>query len=195
MKKEETLTLEEVKRILYLCQVANNNKEILVSELAKELSVKKTTLTQFLLDNSLCVNCSNSNKGLLVHSVFSSPEENPYTQQWLDKTIRDWSKTLYMSQWNCYGQLEEFYLSIDTQTNQPSNSQNYGLWRNTQSKIDSLIEGRHYHKGIGSVDMWSGTTIPYAVSIKQMHNLIEDGWTLKGTLPDEIKSIVKQKGE
>ena len=197
---KDQLTLDSIQQIYRLCSTADCSSEVPVTELAKELSVKKTLLMSFILENDKCFLVKNSPKGLLVTNVFLSPDQNPYTEEWLNRTKQEWKRKLYVSQWNCYGHLEEYFLPEEFSRSeydhkQPNNERNTFLWRNTEEKLKSLEEKRHYHHGTGSVDMWTGTKLPYAVSISEMENLINDGWILEGTLPDQIKEKLKKTHE
>lgn len=196
---KDQLTLDSIQQIYRLCSAADCSSEVPVTELAKELSVKKTLLMSFILENDKCFLVKNSPKGLLVTNVFLSPDRNPCTEEWLNRTKQEWKRKLYVSQWNCHGYLEEYYLPeefscSEYEHKQPNNERNTFLWRNTEEKLKSLGEKRHYHQGIGSTGMcmWSDEKLPYAVSISEMENLIADGWLLEGTLPDQIKEKLKK---
>ena len=202
MKKEElTITIQSVMRIYKLLVMADNKHSIHVSEMAKEMGVKRTLLTEFILDNADNFRTGQDQKGLYVLQVFESGDKNPWCKLWLERVKEEEASTLTVIQWDCYGQKEEYYLPDDTakvdnckyDTNPPYDRW-YWMWRNTTAKMDKVRESGHFHKGIGSYDTWSGTTLPYCLTVEEMKALIEDGWTLKGELPKEIIEMQKKGG-
>lgn len=195
MKKEEILiNIQSVHRIYCLLSVADNKKSILVSEIAKEMGIKRTMLTEFVLDNPDNFVIAQDTKGLTIKQCFLDGSNNPYSKIWLENKKNHDVNTLYVYQWDCYGIKEEYYLPDDSATvdnckydTTPPYNNRYWMWRNTTEKMKKVKASGHFHKGTGSTGMWSGTTLPYCLSIEEMKALIADGWTLKGELPNEIR--------
>ena len=191
---EQTIDIKNVARIFGLLQKVNNSGSVYVSELAKEMNVKKTALMAFILDNPRLFKSSSDKKGATLRKVYLSPAENPYDKAFLENIKATWSKWLYVLQWDCYGKKEEYYLPDESGTRDnykydysyPYDRQVW-LWRNTREKMEKVKESGHFHKGTGSTGMWSGTSIPYCVSIEEMKALIDDGWHLEGELPKEVR--------
>ena len=184
--------IKEIKKIFEILLKVNNSNNVLVAELSKELDVKKSALGAFILDNPFFFETIQDTKGMRISGVFLSEKDNPFTEKWLEAKKERWKNILYIRQWNCYGQLEDFYVSEDikgiTGSNTSYESMTW-LWRNTPEKIKRFITTGHFHKSIGSIDTWRGWEIPYALSADEMKALITEGWTLTGTIPDSIKKL------
>lgn len=191
---KEFPSLRVIKKVYGLLVMANNRNAIYVTELAKELSVKKTALVEFILANEGCFKRYQDKKGMYLLNVFNGAADNPETQEWLERQKHVWSHKLQVAQWDCYGTKEEYYLLDDSAKvddfkydNCPPYDRRYFLWRNTTEKMNKVKESGHFHKGVGSTGMWSGTTLPYCLTTDEMIALIDDGWTLMGEVPEEVK--------
>ena len=188
------IQIESIVRIVRLLQKANNEPAVLVSETAKEMGVKKTDLTEFILSHPGLFRTTSDKKGLRISNAFISEDTNPYSPLWLERQQREWAKTLYVVQWNCYGQLEDYYLPRDFTHNSYSDKRYSDMvdkWRNTKEKIDAVEKSGHFYKGTGSIDTWSGTELPYCLRAEHMKALIDEGWTLEGELPELIVEYQK----
>ena len=183
------LYIDEIKEVYTLLTKANCTFSIYISELAKELEVKKTYLMKFIQDNPLLFKVKIDKKGLIIEEVYLSIEDNPYTQEYLDKKKSEWANKLFVSRWDYYGQPGPFYIEEDknpggTDCLKKPYYMNYWLWRNTKEKMEKFMKSGHFHEGIGSVDWMSGTKIPYCLSAPEMKALIAEGWELE-TSPSE----------
>ena len=143
---------------------------------------------EFINVNSRLFRLENDKKGLRIKTAYPSVSDNPYNQEWLERKQKEYAKTLYVRQWNCYGQLENFYVGTDASSvNDKSYEDRKYLWRNTKEKMEAFIKTGHFFEGTGSTGMWSGTTLPYCLKYEHMIALIDEGWTLDGELPEKVR--------
>ena len=185
------IDIHKVIRVVDLLKQVNNANSCLVSEVAKEMGVKKTDLMEFINENTKLFLTVNSPKGKSIRYAYPSAECNHYTEEWLAKAKRDYAKTIYVSQWNCYGQLENYYVTQDANSiydNSCSFEDKKYLWRNTAEKMDAFIKSGHFFAGIGSTGMFTGTSLPYCLKVEHMKALVDEGWTIIGeNIPASIK--------
>ena len=185
MKKIE---INQIIRVVNLLKQVNNQFSALVAETAKEMGVKKTDLMEFINVNSRLFRLENDKKGLRIKTAYPSVSDNPYNPEWLERKQKEYARTLYVRQWNCYGQLENFYVGTDASSvNDKSYEDKKYLWRNTREKMEAFIKTGHFFEGTGSTGMWSGTTLPYCLKYEHMIALIDEGWTLDGELPKKVR--------
>lgn len=184
----KTIEINQIIRVVNLLKQVNNQFSALVAETAKEMGVKKTDLMEFINVNSRLFRLENDKKGLRIKTAYPSVSDNPYNQEWLERKKKEYAKTLYVRQWNCYGQLEDFYVGTDASSvNDKSYEDKKYLWRNTKEKMEAFIKTGHFFEGTGSTGMWSGTTLPYCLKYEHMIALIDEGWTLDGELPEKVR--------
>lgn len=184
----KTIEINQIIRVVNLLKQVNNQYSALVAETAKEMGVKKTDLMEFINVNSRLFRLENDKKGLRIKTAYPSVSDNPYNQEWLERKQKEYAKTLYVRQWNCYGQLENFYVGTDASSvNDKSYEDKKYLWRNTKEKMEAFIKTGHFFEGTGSTGMWSGTTLPYCLKYDHMIALIDEGWTLDGELPEKVR--------
>ncbi len=139
--------LHEIIHIVSLLKKVNCENYALVSEVAKEMGVKKTNLMQFIDDNpklfkvvpyigGITSNQKSKNYGLVIKAVFLTPEENPETEEWLAKQKALWEKKLHVDEQLYYSQ-HEFWCFPEEYD---QDSKRYHLWRNTPEKFKELEE-------------------------------------------------------
>lgn len=180
------MDINEIKRRFDLLKKVNNESYCLVSELAKELKVSKTDLMQFIEDNhdlfSLGVitdpisNRVAKNKGLLIKNVYLTSAENPTTDEWIEKKVKENKKYIYINEIEYYGRIEGYYISRDSEKG--SHNREY-LWRNTKEKLDKLVEQGIVCKHtfcIGNMSDCYSSTFEYALLGDWENKLIENGW-------------------
>lgn len=197
MQNTVTITIAAVVRIVRLLKTANNEGYAYVSETAREMGVRKTDLTEYILDNPKLFVTGNESKGMVIRKAYERAEQNPANEEWLNATLTAWDKRLYVKQWNCYGQLEENYVnedktSYDTPEKTPYDMKPW-LWRNTGDKMKAFIESGHHHQGTGSTGTFSGTVLPYCLNIDEMKALVDEGWRLDGAVPQSITDYQNKK--
>ena len=151
-----------IKNRFDLLKTATLQRAILIKDIAKELKESTTDLMQFVLDNPklfateevwsyknkphyyyICgrkcketISVKDKLKGLGIAEVYLSAEDNFRTDEWLEKQIRLYSKTIWLSKWDNYGTIEGEYVSEDTE----EGGRKFKYWRNTPEKIAELKE-------------------------------------------------------
>ena len=136
------MEISEIKRIVELLKKVNCAHIALISEVAKEMGVKKTALMQFIEDNpklfKLGEHQSRSAKGwvktvgLAIQEVYLTPEENPDTEEWMEKMKKAWENKIHVGEQTYYGYHEYFCI--------PEDDGKEGKYRNTYGKIKFLEE-------------------------------------------------------
>ena len=174
------MNIENVKEVFNLCCQANGMKVIRITDLAKELGVKKTVLMKFINENCNLFNTfysskakKESDKVLLIKDVFLTPTDNPSTEEWLEKKIVDNLKYIHIDEWNNYGRIEGYYVNVDADGRE-------ALWRNTETKIQRLknegilIDGTFYIGGFGDCSSHKKETV---ITKEGLNRLEELGWS------------------
>lgn len=133
----------EIKRITELVQKVNCARIALVSEVAKEMGVKKTALMQFIEDNpklfKIIEHQSRSAKGwvktvgLAIQNVYLIPDDNPDTEEWLEKKKAEWEKKIHIGERTYYGCHEYWLIPEDILCKEAE-------YRNTPEKIKELAD-------------------------------------------------------
>lgn len=177
------MEIKEIKRRFDLLKKVNNKNYCLISELAKELKVSKTDLMQFMEDNAKlftlyvdnnCFKKKSKNMGLSIQNVYLKPIDNPSTDEWLEKQIEDCKDYIHIDEIDYYGSIQGYYIEKDTKgTNREH------LWRNTQEKIDKLVEQgivSKYTFCVGGIGDCYNHTCEYALLGDWKEKLIANGW-------------------
>lgn len=122
------MDINEIKKITKLLMKVNCTNYALISEVAKEMSVKKTALMQFIEDNPKlfkvreihkAVNKRSTNVvGLGISSVYLTPGENPDTEEFIDIKRKEWEKKIHVCPQSYYGVIEFWYIPEDTKGNE-----------------------------------------------------------------------------
>lgn len=183
------MIIEEVKKVFDLCCLANGMKVVRITDLAKELGIRKTVLMDFINENCKLFNTfysskakKESDKVLLIKGVYLNAEDNPITKEWLFKKILDNQKYIYISEWNNYGSVEGYFVEVDKEGKEAS-------WRNSKDKIQYLkdegilIENTFYIGGFGDC---SRHKIDTAITEEGLKRLEELGWTHNNLSPINI---------
>lgn len=183
------MDIQEIKRRFELLKMANDKQYCSVSELAKELKVRKTDLMQFIVDNPKLfvktnVTVVNKNIGACLSDVYLLPEDNPGTEEWIQKQIVEKEKYIYISEFDNYGVIEGYFITIDKESN--SNRKEW-IWRNTKEKVEEIqslgvtYEHIFYFGGFGDC---AEHKVEYAISPEGLQKLKQEGWTF-----NELKSL------
>lgn len=176
------MEISEVKRITDLLKRANCTNFALVSEIAKEMSVKKTALMQFIEDNPKLFRLGEAFKstkttktslGLSIITAYLTAEENPDTEEWMDKMKKAWDKKIHVGEQTYYGYHEYFCIPED------DGDSKEGKYRNTPEKIKFLVEKGIIKKVSGGYggfsDYYRTEYYPYCEDVQKA---LEDiGWT------------------
>lgn len=196
------LDLRTVIDTVALLKKANCESWVLLSELAKELKVNKTTLMRFIEVNSAhFVTGAPSlkaykmkNPGLVIFDVFRNLEDNYTRPEFLRKQQEKYKDTLWVSEYGAYGRVDGYYVAEDMNRNKDDSGKiqdwedhrkNRHLWRNTADKMKRLEASGHYRKS-HFFDLTEGRTpvrFDHVVTKEDMQALRDEGWTIM--LPDK----------
>lgn len=135
------MEISEIKRISELLQKVNCECIALISEVAKEMGVKKTALMQFIEENPKLFKLGEKVKrtkntqttlGLGIMTAYLSADENPDTEEWMEKMKKAWENKIHVGEQTYYGYHEYFCI--------PEDDGKEGKYRNTYGKIKFLEE-------------------------------------------------------
>lgn len=176
------MEIKEIIRITGLLKKVNCQKFALISEIAKEMGVKKTALMQYIEDNPKLFRLNEVKdgkgnvKGLAVECAYQTAVENPWTDEWVEAKKKEWERKVFVSEMNYYGQHEFWYIGTDRE----DGWFRAGLWRNTPEKIQGLVdaglvkEAESCYGGFGDCSHWKGLLLTSTVE-----NALKDaGWEL-----------------
>ena len=138
------MEINEILRIVNLLQKVDCTSYALITDVAKEMGIKKTALMQYIEDHpklfDIIEATSKSSRGvvktlgLAIRKVYVTPEENPVTEEWLDVKKKEWENKIQVFGMTYYGLNEFWYLAADDERGRKN------LWRNTPEKIQALID-------------------------------------------------------
>ena len=150
------MEITEINRIVNLLQKVDCTWRALIADVAREMGIKKTALMQFIEDNPKNFNIQEvtvtsakgvkKTLGLGIRKVYLTAEENPDTEEWLEKQKALWEKKVHISSQYYYGQLEFHHITVDNSDGKKN------LYRNTPEKIQQLEEAGLITKS----DCWYG---------------------------------------
>lgn len=176
------MEISEIKRIVELIKKVNCENLALISEVAKEMGVKKTALMQFIEDNPKLFKLGEKTKrtkntqttlGLGIFTAYLSAEENPTTEEWMEKMRKAWDKKIHVGEQTYYGYHEYWLIPEDDADGKE------GKYRNTPEKIKFLEEKGIIKKVSGGYggfsDYYRTEYYPYNDEVQKA---LEDiGWT------------------
>ena len=176
------MDIREIKRIVELLQRANCEQIALISEVAKEIGVKKTALMQYIEDNPKFFKLGEKIKrtkntqttlGLGIITTYISADENPNTEEWLTKRKKEWENKIHIEEQTYYGCHEYWWIPED------DDYKKLGIYRNTPEKIKFLEEKGIIKKVSGGYggfsDYYRTEYYPYN---NEVQKALEDiGWT------------------
>lgn len=182
------MEISEIKKIVELIKKVNCENLALISEVAKEMGVKKTALMQFIEDNPKLFKLGEKTKrtkntqttlGLGIFTAYLSAEDNPDTEEWMEKMRKAWDKKIHIGEQTYYGCHEYWMIPEDNPKSELPDYKKLGMYRNTPEKIKFLEE-----KGIikkvsdgygGFSDYYRTEYYPYNDEVQKA---LEDiGWT------------------
>lgn len=176
------MEISEVKRIVNLVKEVNCENWAVISEVAKEMGVKKTAVMQFINDNpklfkvvpyigGITSNAKAKNLGLVIKAVYDSAEENPETEEWLEAKKKAWENKIHVGEQTYYG-VHEYWLI-------PEDDGKEAKYRNTPEKIKFLEEKGIIKKTTGGYgglsDYYRTVYYPYGDEVQKALEGI--GWT------------------
>lgn len=165
------IDINEVIKRCELLKMVNNEKYVTVSELAKELNVRKTELMDFIVKNKDCfvTDCiapSNKNIGLCILEVYHYGFENPNTMEYAVSQTVKYSSTIFIDNIiDDDGKVKGHQVIEDIKEYSPHKEY---LWRNTKHKLDTL-----HQKGI----LTSTAQCNHILCIDFKEKLKDMGWT------------------
>lgn len=182
------MDIREIKRIVELLQRANCERIALISEVAKEMGVKKTALMQYIEDNPKLFKLgekikrtknTQTNLGLGIITTYISADKNPNTEEWLTKQKKEWENKIHIEELTYYGSHEYWWIPEDNPQSTNDDYKKRGIYRNSPEKIKFLEEKGIIKKvsgGYGSFsDYYRTEYYPYNDEVQKA---LEDiGWT------------------
>ena len=188
------MEISEVKRIVNLVKEVNCENWAVISEVAKEMGVKKTALMQFVNDNpklfkvvpyigGITSNAKAKNLGLVIKTVYNSAEENPETEEWLEVKKKAWEKKIHIGELRYYD-CHEYWLI-------PEENGKEIKYRNTPEKIQELVDAGVIEKKSTCYGGWGDARyVDIFIFDDDVRKAIEDyGWT---TDFDEVSAKAKE---
>lgn len=177
--KPTDITINEIQRIVNLIQKVECQSYSLITDTAKELGIKKTTLMQYVEDNPKLfrlVEVKKPKGGLAISRVYTEAKQNPETEEWLEVKKEEWGNRIKVFEMTYYGYHEFYYLAVDD----PKSTLREHLWRNTPEKIQTLIDAgviktkKSGYGGLSDYYNWEGLLLDKdaEVAIKEL------GWEL-----------------
>ena len=176
------MEISEIKRIVELLKKVNCERIALISEVAKEMGVRKTALMQFIEDNPKLFKLGEKVKrtrntqvtlGLGIMRAYLSADENPDTEEWMEKKKKEWDKKIHVGEQTYYGCHEYWLIPEDDVTSKE------GKYRNTPEKIKFLEENGVIKKVSGGYggfsDYYRTEYYPYSEEVQKALEAI--GWT------------------
>lgn len=132
------ITIDSVYKKFNLLIKANCSDYASIAELSKELKVLKTELMEFIENNEKLFNTIQNKKlGLCIKNVYLNIDDNPNTEEWLDKMKHKYEKHIIVTDIDNCGS-HAGYAIIEDKENLCQNKEY--LWRNTKSKIYYLYD-------------------------------------------------------
>ena len=183
-----------IQKVVHLVKKVNCVDYAIVSEVAKEMGVKKTALMQFIDDNpklfkvvpyigGITSNAKAKNLGLVIKTVYNSAEENPETEEWLDARKKEWEKKIHIGERTYYGCHEYWLIAED--------GGKEGKYRNTPEKVQELADAGVIKKVGMCYGGWGDASHEEVYIFNEdVKKAIEDyGWT---TDFDEVSAKAKE---
>jgi hypothetical protein len=133
------LSIQNVKETVRLIQRVDCHSYATITDVAKEMGVKKTQVMMFIEQNPKLfkiaeITKGNKSLGLAILVVYLEADQNPDTQEWLDRKTREWDHKIHVGEMTYYGQHEFWYFPGEVSKSKES------LYRNTPEKIRELEE-------------------------------------------------------
>lgn len=170
--------LLQIKKMVDLVMKVNCQNFALISEVAKEMGMKKTAVMQFVDDNPKLfklveVKKGDKIQGLGIRVVYESPDQNPDTEEWMTRKITEWEHKLHVGGKYYYNTLEFWFFPEETSDSKESK------YRNTKEKFKELEEKgilQKTTKGYGSFSDYYKVDV-YPCNGEILKKLEEAGWT------------------
>ena len=171
------MEIKEIIRITELVKKVNCQNYALISEVAKEMGVKKTMLMQFIVDNPGLFKLVEQKKGLAMKEVYTDAALNPETDEWVEVQKKVWEKKIHVFEMTYYDCHEFYFVDVD----RDYDKRRYHLWRNTAEKVKELEDAGLIKKtttcygGFGDCRKWEG----YIVNEGIIEKIRDAGWEVE----------------
>ena len=184
------MEIKEIKEKFRLLQTITGKQHVHVATLAKECKVKQTDLMLFIENNPKLFSGAQYELkrkpiGFHLTAVYESPEENPTTQEWVDKQRNEKSKYVYVKEYDNYGRISGYYIQVDKEGDDRLRS---FLWRNTADKLNVIVSRFNLPAASYVICEFgdSSTIAPtqsWEISIDQIDTLKSEGYTFNNFRP------------
>ena len=172
------LTILNVKDIVRLIQKVNCQNYALISEIAKEMGVKKTQVMMYIESHPKLFRLVEVKKkdkvlGLGVSTVYTDANQNPDTEEWMKVKMVEWDHKLHVGGKYYYDRLEFWFFPEEMSDSKESK------YRNTRAKFEQLEEMGILQKttqGYGGLSDYYKTVV-YPCNQETLKKLTEAGWS------------------
>lgn len=167
------LNIQNVKDIVRLIQKVNCQNYALISEIAKEMGVKKTQMMMYIEAHPKLFKLTEAKKGLAVKTVYTDANQNPDTEEWMNVMKTRWNKKLHVGERTYYGAHEFWFFPEESEGTKESQ------YRNTREKFQELEDAGILKKGTrcygGLSDSYKAEVYLYNTEV--VKKLEEAGWS------------------
>jgi hypothetical protein len=195
------LNLEKIHKAYNLICEIYGETEVDVKILSKELKVSMTRLVDYIKENIKHFDIDYKNitkkgfkylyfqgrkvkmpdeivvgKILYVYGVYMNVEDNPKTDEWLQKKIKEYENIIYLERVVFWSTTPDWYIPVD-EYDKNDKYRKY-LWRNTIEKINKIknIVGAVKEKTYACLD--SSKTVDTYIDEEGIKKLKEKGWKI-----------------
>lgn len=145
------INIEDIKYRYKLLKELYQTNQISIPVLAGELDIKQTDLMQFILSNReyFAITVPVTGKGLDIARIYDKLEENPVTEEWLQKKIKDNAKTIWLYPIKEFNNIMGWRLAQTTTDPDPTVFPNFNRatkWKNTKEKVAEVKKLGYLHK-------------------------------------------------
>lgn len=174
----KVIDINEVNRIAELLKKVDCTNYALISDVSKEMGIKKTALMQFIVDNPklfslIEVTKKGKSAGLGIKMVYLTADQNPDTEEWMKVKMVEWDHKLHVGGKYYYNTLEFWFFPEETSDSKESK------YRNSRAKFEQLEEMGILKKttqGYGGLSDYYKVDV-YPCNTEILEKLANAGWT------------------
>lgn len=169
----KNLNLKEVKECFELYKVAFNKKPY-VSNLAKELGVKTTTLMKFIVENDKHFQLYTDKQGTYISQVYVELKDREGTDEYVEYNKQKYKNTIFLKPvYYDYTKDVAFHYVPEDEKDDKRSSE----WRNTSDKMTKIKQylGQNTFTGGGIGDSYTRKYDNY-LSKENIKLLMSQGW-------------------
>lgn len=149
VSKIDDTFFQELCRRFSLLKTLMCSNTVKIFDLAEELKMSRTDLMAYILEHRghFVLETPKVGVGLGISMIFKDLEENPLTDEWLEKKIKDNEKNVWMTPIVEYNAISGWQLleSADDPTDSTMNRFR-SKWKNTKEKIKAVENLNFLHK-------------------------------------------------